>query len=83
MSSRWFWCLAVVLLLLLVFVTNLVTGSGRIGRYQFGRAMDQIIVRLDTSTGEMRAYHVGRSGEGVTLSARDMAITEIAHTTRE
>jgi hypothetical protein len=43
-----------------------------------------LIVRLDTSIGEMRVYHVGRGAEGSALSLRDMAITEIAqHTTKE
>jgi hypothetical protein len=75
MSNRWFWFFAVVLLLLLFFVTNLVTGSGHVGRYQLGRAMDQIIVRLDTATGEMRVYHLGRSSEASALSTLSLAKT--------
>ena len=76
MSNRWFWSFAVVLLLLLVFLTKIVTGAGRIGRYQLARVADQVMMRLDTAIGEKRAYHVGRHSEGVSRDHRNRAHDE-------
>ena len=72
MSNRWFWSVAGGFPAATGVRDEHCHGrAGRIGRYQLARVADQVMMWLDTATGEKRAYHVGRHSEGVSRDHRN------------